>query len=75
MLRKIALASIAAASFGAALAGIPAPASAEHWGGPGYGYGRHHGYRPPPGAPRWGWPRHHHYGPPPAYHAPRPRPP
>jgi hypothetical protein len=73
MLRKIALASIAAASFGAALAGVPASASAEPWGGPRYGYGGGYGhhYGPPPWVRRWHWRRHHHYGPP-AHHGPRP---
>jgi hypothetical protein len=73
MLRRIALASIAAAGFGIALAGAPASASAGDWGGPRYGhggYGGHH-YGPPPWVRRWRWRRHHHYGPP-AYHGPRP---
>ena len=79
MLRKIVLVSIAAASFGAALAGISTSASAEHWGGPRYGYGggygpgHGHGYGPPPWAGRgWHWRRHHHGSP--AYEAPRPGP-
>jgi hypothetical protein len=73
MLRKIALASIAAASLGAALAGVSTSASAEPWGGPRYGYGQHHGYGygSPPWVRRWHWRRHHHYGPP-AYHDSRP---
>ena len=76
MLRKIVLASIAAASFGVALAGVSTSASAEHWGGPRYGYGGGygggHGYGPPPWVVRrWQWRRHHHAGPP-AYDAPRP---
>ena len=74
MLRKIVLAAIAAASFGVALAGVPASASAEHWGGPRYGYGGGyggHGYGPPPWVVRrWLWKRHH-YGPPP-HHGPHP---
>jgi hypothetical protein len=73
MLRKITLATIAAASLGvAALAGVSIPASAEPWGGPRYGggYGGHH-YGPPPWVRRWQWRRHHHYDPP-ASHGPRP---
>ena len=71
MLRKLALASIAAASFGVALGGVPTSAAAEHWGGPRYGYGQHQGYGPPPWARYWGWRRHHHDGRP-AYHGRRP---
>jgi len=69
MLRRIALASIAAASLGIALAGIPTSASAGHWDGPRYGHGWHR-YGPPPWASRWEW-RRHHYGAP-AHHGPRP---
>jgi hypothetical protein len=73
MLRKIVLASIAAASLGIGLAGLSTSASAEHWGGPRSafdgGYGGY-GYGPPPWMRGWHWRRHHHFGPP-AYEAPR----
>jgi hypothetical protein len=46
MLRKFVLVAVAAASLGAGLAGAAAPASAEYWGGPRYGYDRGYGRRP-----------------------------
>jgi hypothetical protein len=67
MLRKIVLASIAAASLSVGLLGISASASAERLGGPRYGYeGGYgsHGYGPPPWVRRRQWRRHHHFGPP-----------
>ena len=73
MLRKFVLAAVAAASLGVGLAAAATPASAEHWGGPRYGYGgydRGHdrGYGPPPWVVRkWFSHRHHHGFGPPAY--------
>lgn len=74
MLRKFVLASIAAASFGVALAGVSTPASAERWGGPRHGYSGYsgHGYGPPPWLRRHHWRPPHRYGPP-AYHGRRDR--
>jgi hypothetical protein len=70
MVRKFVLAAIAAASLGAGLAGAAAPASAEYWGGPRYGYDR--GYGPPPWVVRkWMWRRHHHHFGRPSYHGSR----
>ena len=58
MLRKLMLASIAAASFGVALAAISPSAQAEYWRGSDDGYGRSYHDRP---WRRWHW-RHHHGG-------------
>ena len=66
MLRKIVLASIAAASLTVGLAGISTSASAERWDGPRYGhgggYGGGHGYGPPPWVIRRWQRRHQEFG-------------